>query len=146
MDLREFEKKAQKALDVFLRNHRPPPHIRPQLHLGGRMNGQSKELFGIRPRLGKPENKLELPVAKATYVKTRVLWNVYRQRAELKWHRYDPAPQVASLEKLLSLMGEDEGGCFFGWAKTNLTRPASADYAEVIHSRAAITFSLLLLL
>ncbi|MGH8716972.1 MAG: DUF3024 domain-containing protein [Burkholderiales bacterium] len=30
------------------------------------------------------------PVAKATYVKAQDVWKVFWQRADLKWHRYDP--------------------------------------------------------
>lgn len=57
---------------------------------------------------------MEHAVAKATYVKSRKLWRVYWQRADLKWHRYDPTPQVARIEQFLALVSEDKYACFFG--------------------------------
>jgi len=32
----------------------------------------------------------------------------------MKWHSYDPMPQVGSLEKFLALVEEDQHGCFYG--------------------------------
>lgn len=115
MALSEFEKKkAEKAIHAFLEKHRPPPPIRPQLDLDGRISGQSVELFELRPRWDKPEEKIEAPVAKATYVKASECWKVYWQRADMKWHRYDPVPEVGSLEEFLALVAEDKHACFFG--------------------------------
>lgn len=115
MALSEFEmKRAEKAIHAFLEKRRPPAHIRHQVDIGYRINGQSVELFEVRPRWNKPEEKLEQPIAKATYVRTAEVWNVYWQRADLKWHLYEPAPQVGSLEKFLALVDEDKNACFFG--------------------------------
>ena len=56
----------------------------------------------------------ERAVAKATYVKADAVWRVFWQRRDLKWHRYDPAPGVDSLEAFLQLVDQDEHGCFCG--------------------------------
>lgn len=115
MALSEFEaKRVEKAVLAFLEKRRPPPHIRPKLDFGYRINGQSVELFEIRPRWNKPSEKREHPFAKATYVKTTGTWKVFWRRADLKWHGYDPAPQVGSVEKFLDIVGEDKHACFFG--------------------------------
>lgn len=115
MALSEFElKKIEKEVGVFLEAHRPPPHIRPELDIGFRVKEQSVEIFEIRPRWRHPGEKIEAPVAKATYVKSRKVWRVFWQRADLKWHRYDPHPEVPTLQKFLSLVGTDEHACFFG--------------------------------
>ena len=53
-------------------------------------------------------------MAKATYVKKQNVWKVYWQRADLKWHRYDPDPEVPSLQAFLDLVDRDEHACFFG--------------------------------
>jgi Protein of unknown function (DUF3024) len=111
----EFEaKRVEKAVQAFLDEHRPPPHIRPKLDFGYRITGQSVELFEIRPRWNKPTEKKEHSFAKATYVKTTGTWKIYWQRADLKWHSYEPTPQVGSVEKFLALVGEDKYACFFG--------------------------------
>jgi len=48
--------------------------------------------------------------------------------ADLKWHRYDPDPEVKSIEEFLALVEKDEYGCFFGkrsnFARSNV--PATA--------------------
>ncbi len=56
----------------------------------------------------------ESPVAKATFVKARGTWNIFWRRADLKWHRYDPAPHVLSIDDFLALVAEDKHACFFG--------------------------------
>jgi hypothetical protein len=115
MSLSEFElKRTKKIVAAFIEKHRPEPHIRPNLDLSFRMEGQSVEIFEIRPHWNNPKEKHEIPIAKATYVKTRQSWRVFWQRSDMKWHRYDPAPEVRLIEDFLVLVDQDEGGCFFG--------------------------------
>ena len=115
MALSEFERKRfERIVGAFIEKRRPPPHVRPKLDLGFRIAGQSVELFEVRPRYDKPSEKLEHAFAKATYVKAQDAWRVFWQRADLKWHRYDPAPEVPSLEDFLALVQEDKHACFFG--------------------------------
>lgn len=104
----------EKIVGAFIEKHRPPPHLRPELDLSFRVGNQSVEIFEIRPRYNRPQEKIEHPVAKATYVKAHDLWRVFWQRADLKWHRYTPTPQVASMEQFLALVEKDEHSCFFG--------------------------------
>lgn len=115
MALSEFEtKRIEKEVRAFVEKRRPPPHIRPELDLGFRVKGQSVEIFEVRPRWRHPGEKLEHSVAKATYVKTQRIWRVYWQRADLKWHGYEPNPQVETLEEFLAVVDRDEYACFFG--------------------------------
>lgn len=115
MALSEFEtKKCEKLVGEFVEKRRPPAHIRNELDLGFRVKDQSVEIFEIRPMWKNPEQKMEEPVAKTTYVKTQKIWKVYWQRADLKWHRYDPNPEVSSLEEFLEIVDRDEYACFFG--------------------------------
>lgn len=116
MPLSEFEvARVKKALDAFMQARRPPPHIRPKLDLGFRISGQSVEIFEIRPPWrGPPQERRESPVAKATYVRSRNVWRVFWQRRDLKWHRYEPASEVRSIEDFASLVAEDRHACFFG--------------------------------
>ncbi len=115
MALSEFEtKKIEKEVSAFVEKRRPPPYIRPELDLGFRVRNQSVEIFEIRPLWNNLEERIEEPVAKATYVKTQQVWKVYWQRADLKWHRYDPDPEVDTLSEFLVLVDRDEYACFFG--------------------------------
>lgn len=109
------EKRVEKAVGRYIERRRPPPNIRPELDLGFRISGQSVELFEIRPVWrGSPGEKHELPYAKATFVKTQRVWKIYWQRADLKWHRYEPVPTQAHLEDVLAVIEQDECHCFYG--------------------------------
>jgi hypothetical protein len=115
MALSEFEQKRyERTMSDFIEKHRPPPHIRAQLDLGYRVSGQSVEIFEIRPRWDNPGEKIEGSVAKATFTKNQGIWKIYWQRADLKWHRYEPFPEAVSLEEFLMVVEKDAYACFFG--------------------------------
>jgi hypothetical protein len=115
MALSEFElKKCEKLVSEFVNKRRPPVHIRNELDLGFRVKGQCIEIFEIRPMWRDPDKMIEEMVAKATWVNTQKSWMVYWQKADLKWHRYDPNPEVVSLEEFLEIVDRDEHACFFG--------------------------------
>ena len=115
MALSEFEqKRCERIVGAFIEKRRPPAHIRPKLDLGFRVTGQSVEIFEIRPQWDKPEVKRQHSVAKATFVKSENVWRVFWQRHDLKWHRYEPAPVVESLEAFVTLVNEDKHACFWG--------------------------------
>jgi len=106
--------RCERDLAKFMERHRPPPHIRPKLDFGYRITGHSIEIFEIRPDWQNPKQKMEHPVAKATFVRTQYLWRVFWMRRDLKWHGYEPNPEVRSLQAFLEVVGRDEYCCFFG--------------------------------
>jgi len=115
MSLSEFEiKKAEYAAEAFLAVKRPPPHVRKQLDIGCRIQDQSIEIFEIRPHWQDDSVILEHSVAKATYVKARKFWKIYWQRADLKWHSYEPLASVKSIEEFFDAVVDDPHGCFWG--------------------------------
>lgn len=115
MALSEFElKQIERAVAGFMKRRRPPGHVRAKVDFGYRMTGQSLELFEVRPRWDKPAEKMEHAIAKATYVKRSGTWKIYWQRADLKWHRYEPCPEAKSADEFLVVVEEDQHGCFFG--------------------------------
>ena len=115
MALSEIEiKRIERAVAGFMDRKRPPPHIRPKLDLQYRIEGQSLELFEVRLFWADSSQTIETAVAKATYVKRTGRWKIYWQRADLKWHRYDPDPEVESIEDVLVVVEADQYACFFG--------------------------------
>jgi Protein of unknown function (DUF3024) len=115
MALTEIERRrCEKALAQFLERRRPPEHIRDQLDIGYRMNGQSVEIFEVRPDWQTKSKRVETPVAKAMFVRTKNRWRVFWMRRDLKWHKYEPNPEVHSLEAFLHVVDQDEYCCFFG--------------------------------
>ena len=107
-------KRCERDIARFMGRRRPPPHIRPQLDLGYRITGQSIELFEIRPHWDQKFEKLETPVAKATFVRTQNIWRIYWMRKDLRWHAYEPSSEARSLEEFLAVVDRDEYCCFFG--------------------------------
>jgi hypothetical protein len=115
MAISEFEtKRVEKTMEAYLERTRPPVHIRKELDIAYRIENQSVELFEIRPAFRVPNQKIEHAIAKATYVKRAKEWRVYWMRADLKWHRYEPVPEVDSLDDFLKIIEEDAHGCFYG--------------------------------
>ncbi len=115
MAFSEFEAiRYDRVIRRFVEKRRPPPNIRHELDLSYRLKDQSVEIFEIRPAWNNPYETLEIRVAKATFVRTRAVWRVFWQRADLKWHRYDPMPEVERLEDFVALVDRDRHACFFG--------------------------------
>lgn len=110
----EERERWDRLVGTFLEEERPPEEIRPKLDLGYSIKDQSIEIFEISPRWDKPEEKIKFPVAKATWVRRRKIWKVYWQRADLKWHSYEPLPQVDTPEEFLEEVKEDPFACFWG--------------------------------
>lgn len=107
-------KRYEELVRAFVEKRRPPEDIRDEVDIGFRIKGHSVEIFEIRPTFLNPEVKSEIPVAKTTYVRTQGVWKVYWQRRDLKWHAYEPAPEVRTLKKFLELVDEDAMCCFWG--------------------------------
>jgi len=115
MAISEFEiKKCEKEIEAFMSKRRPPPHIRNEVDLAYRIEGQSVSIYEVRPEWQNPKEKIEIPVAKATFIKAKNCWKVFWQMSDLKWHSYEPAPTVKSFKEFLSLVAEDKHACFFG--------------------------------
>lgn len=115
MALSEFEiKRLEKTVGSFIEKQRPPAHIRKELDLAFRIEGQSVIIYEIRPAWRQPNEFIEQNVAKATFVKTQNLWRVYWQRADLKWHTYEPVETVKTIDDFLTVVKKDEFHCFYG--------------------------------
>jgi hypothetical protein len=93
---------------------RPPLHLRDKVREGQRIEGYEIELFLVRPLFFDPTRRVECSIAKTCYVKSRKVWRVFWKRADGKWHRYAPRPEVKSFDNFLRLVDEDANGCFWG--------------------------------
>lgn len=115
MAISEFEiKRIEKIVGQFIERRRPAAPIRNELDLSFRISGQSFEIYEIRPQWDDPTKKIENPVAKATYVKSKKIWKLFWMRADLKWHSYQPHPVSKSLEEILKVIEQDSHACFWG--------------------------------
>lgn len=102
------------TMENYMAKERPEPHIRAELDLGYEIDGQSVMLLEIRPSWNNPDEIMREPYARATFVHSKNIWKVYWQRADLKWHSYEPCPTVKKLENFLKLVDNDEYACFKG--------------------------------
>jgi hypothetical protein len=107
-------KRCEREISRFLDRRRPPPEIRNELDIGYRISGHSVELFEVRPVWDDRSRKSEHSFAKATFVRTVAHWRIYWMRQDLKWHGYQPVPNVATLKEFLEIVDHDEFCCFFG--------------------------------
>ena len=106
--------RIKRAMEAFLTKRRPPPEIRHQLDVIYRITGQSVEIFEVRPAWDDPGVTLEHPVAKTTYVRTVREWRIFWMRSDLKWHRYDLAPAVKTIDEFAAIVDRDAACCFLG--------------------------------
>ena len=107
-------KKIQKAADNFLDIRRPPVQIRDKVDIGYKIEKNNIIVFEIRPQWDNPKNIIEIPIAKATYNKSKNIWKIFWQKSDLKWHVYDPDSQVNNIEDFFSIVDRDDYCCFWG--------------------------------
>ena len=108
------QRRNERDIAKFMERRRPPPEIRTKLDLGYKIDGHSVELFSIRPDWQDPRKTMTSPIAKTTFVRTKNRWKIYWMRSDLKWHGYEPMPEVHCLEAFLHVVDRDEYCCFFG--------------------------------
>lgn len=91
------EKRMEQLVAALIERRRPPLHVRKDLDLGFRISGQSVVIVEVRPHWRRSEEKMEQRIAKATLARSKSVWRVFWQRRDLKWHLYEPAPEVDTL-------------------------------------------------
>lgn len=104
----------ESAMADFLSKRRPPEEIRHMLDLGWRIEGQSVLIYSTRPSWQDESQKIEEPAAKATYNRKTNRWKIYWMRADMKWHSYSPHSEAVFFDEFLTVVHEDEHGCFWG--------------------------------
>ncbi|WP_441000640.1 DUF3024 domain-containing protein [Fodinibius sp. SL11] len=107
-------KQWQPIIASAIEEQRPPEKVRPQLDIGYTIEDQSIIIYTIRPKWNQPEEKMKTSTAKVTWVRNQQLWKVYWQPADMKWHSYDPMPQVNTLDEFFEELKEDPKACFWG--------------------------------
>lgn len=103
-----------KEVGAYVARRRPAPHLRGKVDLAFSLKGQSIVIFELRPKYTDPSIVVESNIAKATYVRAHDAWKVFWQRADLKWHGYEPDAIVDSVGRFLAVVEADEYGCFWG--------------------------------
>ncbi len=108
------KKQVDWILQKFWQRNRPPEHAKHQVDLSYEIRNQSVEIFLLRVFWKDQSQTVREPIAKATYVKKSGKWKIYWQRANMRWHLYEPYPEAPDLETFLQVVEEDHYGCFWG--------------------------------
>lgn len=103
-----------RVVAAYIKEKRPPEEIREEVDLAYRIDDQSVIIFEVRADWKDRSRKIEEMVAKATFVKIKECWKIYWQRADLKWHRYEPKSEVKRIEDFIKIVEEDQYACFWG--------------------------------
>jgi len=105
--------KMQNEMNDFIAKRRPPENIRNQVDLNYKIEKQSIIIFEKR-KIFQQEGIVDVPIAKATFVQKENKWKIYWQRADLKWHLYEPNKEVKTIKTFIKIVDEDKLGCFWG--------------------------------
>jgi len=115
MSLGELEtKRVEFIMARFLKQRRPPTHLRHQMDISYRITSQSVIIFETRQDWIDPTKLRETLIAKATYTKRTQSWKIYWMPSDLKWHSYQLVPEVACFAAFISEVEKDDNACFWG--------------------------------
>ena len=106
-------KRVSKLLTAYC-EERTPAHIRDQLELRFRFDGNSVVLYERRPHWRRPGEWTEGGVAKFRYFVGRQKWALYCRDQHQRWHRYDLIDESVLFDDLLSEVDDDPTGIFWG--------------------------------
>ena len=114
MTFNELDLKRIDRIVGGLCRRRTRPDLADQLRLDYEIDGQSVVVFEERPDWRDATQCMRTPVAKLRFVRTTGLWTLYWRRADLKWHRYQPAGPTVDLGAMVEIIDRDEYCAFFG--------------------------------
>lgn len=107
-------KRIENKVKALIEARRPPIELRKDLDLFFTIEEYSVVVYEIRSSFQDKDKKIEIPMAKATYIKSRDIWKIYWQRADLKWHSYEPLPECDTIDAFLDEVNNDPYACFWG--------------------------------
>ena len=88
MAFSELELKQIEQVVGELCRRRSPAHLKDKLRLEYSVKGHEVITFERRPKWDNPKERIESPVAKLKFIRSADKWELYWQRADLKWHEY----------------------------------------------------------
>lgn len=92
---------------------RSPAHVKDKLRVKYQVKGHKVVIVERRPRWKNPTEWTESVVAKLKFVRTVHQWQLYWQRANLRWHGYEPFFSSKDLAELVQEIDRDPHGCLF---------------------------------
>ena len=114
MAFSELELKRIEAVVGAFCQGRIPAHLHSELRIEYSVSGQFVLIEEVRPAWRDPGRFTRTGVAKLRFVRTSGLWQLFWQRASLKWQSYEPLANSSELSALVREVDVDPYGCFFG--------------------------------
>ncbi|MBI9053204.1 MAG: DUF3024 domain-containing protein [Bacteroidales bacterium] len=102
------------ALENYIYKIRPTEDMRDKYDITYKIDNQSIIIYEIREHWKNKDEKLEIPIAKTTYVKAQKHWKIFWKQSDLNWHSYKPNPIVQNIKEFVSAIENDKSGCFWG--------------------------------
>ena len=95
-------------------DRRIPMHIRDQVRLAFRIDGNAVDLFEERPAFNDPSRWIEIPVARFRYFSGLNEWRLFWRDRNGRWHTYDRVLPAERFQDLLAEVDEDPTCIFWG--------------------------------
>ncbi len=105
--------RIERTVGKLCERRAPPPHLRHEISVGYRVEGHAVTLFERRPKW-RGEGFTEQEFAKLRFIRRAGEWRLFWQRADLKWHSYEPLASSTDLAELVTEIDTDPHACFFG--------------------------------
>lgn len=93
---------------------RSPVHARHQVRTEYRVKGAEVLMVEVRTVWNDPTRWMDHAFAKLKFIQSSGEWQLFWQRASLKWQSYEPKPAARDLAALVAEVDRDPHGCFFG--------------------------------
>ena len=96
-----------KQVEDFIESIRPPADVRDKLDIGYRYENSTLMIFQIRLHQDPEAGKVQIPVAKTRFIKSRSVWVIYWMSGDGNWKKYEPNPEVNSIRDVFDELMED---------------------------------------
>jgi hypothetical protein len=106
-------KRIDRSVGEFCRRHTHPQHAH-ELRFVYRIEGHAVSIYEERPPWRGSGSWTSHGIARFRFYRSRGEWLLYWMRADLKWHRYEPAPATPDLQTLVKVVEDDEYCAFLG--------------------------------
>ena len=109
----EIKSQADRELTAFCAA-KVPAHVQAKIKLSMKWVGCKVTLIEHRPFFLDPARWTESPVAQLRFDSDSGLWSLYCRDRNQRWHSFQPMPSSPHLHKLISEIGRDQTGIFWG--------------------------------
>lgn len=103
-----------KAVDAFVAKKKIELAESGETGLVFKIEGRSVIISEVLADVYDAAKYIEMPVAKAVYVKLSGKWKIYWMDRSLRWKSYHPEPAVDRIEDFIKILDDDDFAYFWG--------------------------------